>query len=61
VQQQPGHASIQLTVDTYGRWLPKKPIQGGATLLERLTDGDKMATEQQEMAQKERKALRFLH
>jgi integrase len=22
VQRQPGHASIKLTVDTYGRWLP---------------------------------------
>jgi integrase len=61
VQQQLGHASIQLTVDTYGRWLPKKPIQGGAMLLEKLTDGDKLVTEPQELAGNPRKALRFLH
>jgi integrase len=29
VQEQLGHASITLTVDTYGRWLPKQAIRGG--------------------------------
>ncbi len=33
VQEQLGHASITLTVDTYGRWLPKKPVQGGVNIL----------------------------
>jgi integrase len=37
VQQQLGHASIQLTVDTYGKWLPKRPLLGGVKLLEGLT------------------------
>jgi integrase len=26
VQEQLGHASIELTVSTYGRWLKKKPL-----------------------------------
>jgi integrase len=34
VQQQLGHASLKMTVDTYGKWLPKKPVQGGVTLLD---------------------------
>ncbi|HEV8456834.1 MAG TPA: site-specific integrase [Methylomirabilota bacterium] len=29
VQEQLGHKSITLTVDTYGRWLPKQAIRGG--------------------------------
>ena len=29
VQEQLGHASITLTVDTYGKWLPKRPVRGG--------------------------------
>lgn len=29
VQEQLGHKSITLTVDTYGRWLPKRAIRGG--------------------------------
>jgi hypothetical protein len=33
VQEQLGHASITLTVDTYGKWLPKKPLRGGVNLL----------------------------
>jgi len=36
VQEQLGHASIQLTVDTYGRWLPKRPIRGGVAILDTL-------------------------
>ena len=34
VQRQLGHASIQLTVDTYGRWLP----MGDKTAVNRLAD-----------------------
>jgi hypothetical protein len=34
VQEQLGHASRTLTADTYGRWLPKKPIRGGVILLD---------------------------
>jgi hypothetical protein len=52
VQQQLGHASITLTVDTYGRWLPKKPVQGGAMLLESLTDGYKVETQPLEILEK---------
>jgi integrase len=33
VQQQLGHASITLTVDTYGKWLPTRPMRGGVNLL----------------------------
>jgi hypothetical protein len=33
VQRQLGHASIQLTVDTYGRWLP----MGNKAAVDRLT------------------------
>ena len=36
VQEQLGNASIQLTVDTYGRWLPKRPIRGGVAILDTL-------------------------
>lgn len=35
VQRQLGHASIQLTVDTYGKWLPI----GNKTAVDRLDDG----------------------
>jgi len=31
VKEQLGHASIRMTVDTYGKWLPKKPLRGGVT------------------------------
>ena len=34
VQEQLGHASLSLTTDTYGRWLPKKPIFGGVNSLD---------------------------
>jgi integrase len=63
VQQQLGHASYSLTVDTYARRLPKRPIQGGVQLLESLTgnSGDRMATEPHEMAENPREALQFLH
>jgi hypothetical protein len=27
------HASITLTVDTYGKWLAKKPVRGGVNIL----------------------------
>ena len=33
VQEQLGHASITLTADTYGKWLPKRPVRGGVNLL----------------------------
>jgi len=36
VQRQLGHASIQLTVDTYGRWLP----MGKKAAVDKLDDGD---------------------
>jgi integrase len=35
VQEQLGHASITLTCDTYGRWLPKKALHGGVNGLDR--------------------------
>ena len=34
VQEQLGHSSITLTVDLYGRWLPKLPIRGGVNALD---------------------------
>ena len=37
VQEQLGHASLTMTVvDVYGRWLPKKPVQGGVNILDDL-------------------------
>jgi hypothetical protein len=36
VQRQLGHASYQLTVDTYGRWLP----MGNKAAVDRLDDGE---------------------
>ena len=33
VQAQLGHASITLTVDTYGRWFAAKPVRGGVNIL----------------------------
>jgi integrase len=41
VQEQLGHASHTMTVDTYGKWLPKKPIRGGVNLLGDLLRGSK--------------------
>jgi len=35
IQRQLGHASIQLTVDTYGKWLP----MGNKAAVNRLDDG----------------------
>jgi len=29
VQEQLGHASLKITTQVYGKWLPKKPIRGG--------------------------------
>jgi integrase len=37
VQTQLGHTSISMTVDTYGKWLPQRPIQGGAALIEGMS------------------------
>jgi integrase len=57
IQQQLGHASISLTVDTYGRWLPKHPIRGGVTMLETLLDGrngSRLVTESSRTALKRR-------
>jgi integrase len=34
VQRQLGHASINLTVDTYGKWLPIEPTRGGVDALD---------------------------
>jgi len=39
VQRQLGHASIALTVDTYGRWLP----MGNKAAVDRLDDGESTA------------------
>ena len=50
VQQQLGHASIQLTVDTYGQWLPKQPTKGGLEALERLM-GSRTVANPSEMGQ----------
>ena len=36
VQRQLGHASIQLTVDTYGKWLP----MGNKVAVDHLDDSD---------------------
>jgi integrase len=58
LMQQLGYASITLTVDTYGRWLPKKPIRGGVTLLETLT-GSNVVAKKPEMAGREGGLLRF--
>ena len=35
MQRQLGHASIKLTVDTYGKWLP----MGNKAAVDRLDDG----------------------
>jgi integrase len=36
VQEQLGHASYALTVDTYGKWLPKKSVRGDVNILGEL-------------------------
>jgi len=33
VKEQLGHASITLTVDTYGKWFAMKPVRGGVNIL----------------------------
>ncbi len=33
VQEQLGHASLTITTQVCGKWLPKKPIRGGVNLL----------------------------
>ena len=54
VQQKLGHSSISVTCDTYGRWLPRQPVQGGATLLEKSDGwrqiGDRKAKSQGKLA-----------
>lgn len=40
VQRQLGHASIKLTVDTYGKWLP----MGNKAAVDRLDDGGALAS-----------------
>lgn len=34
VQEQLGHASLELTTRVYGRWFPKKPVRGGNARLD---------------------------
>jgi integrase len=34
VQQQPGHASLSMTTELYGRWLRAEPIRGGVRALD---------------------------
>jgi len=34
VQEQLGHKSLEVTTNTYGRWLPKRPIRGGVNALD---------------------------
>jgi len=46
VQEQLGHASYNLTVDTYAKWLPKKPIRGGVNRLGGLL-GSKLGSRSQ--------------
>jgi len=33
LKEQLGHASITLTVDTYGKWFAMKPVRGGVNIL----------------------------
>jgi len=33
VKEQLGHASINLTVDTHGKWFAAKPVRGGVNIL----------------------------
>jgi len=44
VQRQLGHASITLTVDTYGRWLPIEPTRGRVDALDEKS-GSKLVAE----------------
>jgi integrase len=36
VQEQLGHASLTITTQVYGKWLPKRPVRGGVNLLGEL-------------------------
>jgi len=40
VQEQLGHASLTITTQIYGKWLPKKPVRGGVTLLDDVMPAD---------------------
>jgi integrase len=33
VQEELGHASLTITTQVYGKWLPKRPLRGGVNLL----------------------------
>jgi len=44
VQEQLGHASINLTVGTYGKWIPKRPVRGGVNALDESPTGEKPVT-----------------
>ena len=44
VQRQLGHASIKLTVDTYGKWLPIEPTRGGVDSLDAASGSKVVAT-----------------
>jgi integrase len=46
VQEQLGHKSITLTVDTYGRWLPKRAIRGGVDGLDEPSGSKPVAASQ---------------
>ena len=43
VSRQLGHASTKLTLDTYGRWLPARPVTAPNAVSDR--SGDQAATE----------------
>jgi integrase len=60
VKRQLGHSSIQLTVDTYGHWLPEEPTQGGVDLIEDLAGvGSSQVAKRPERARKRGESVIF--
>ncbi len=43
VQEQLGHASLELTTRVYGRWFPKRPVRGGNARLDDARGSKKVA------------------
>jgi Phage integrase family len=52
VQEQLGRASLTITTQTYGRWLPKRPVRGGVNILGDVLIGSKLGSRSLRQTQK---------
>jgi Phage integrase family len=57
VQEALGHSSLTVTTQTYGKWLPKKPVRGGVNILGDVLFGSKFGSRAPKDSQKMQKNI----